>query len=628
MNATAGTYIYITRIIPALSVLALVTVIIFSFVIEPYGHSQNSSSQFNDPAAATSWQLALSAYTILLHFMSIAFPARVCWAMGDVIRHMKESASIKDSPKKRRGQTLKGDRGSTALQIPMFVIILPAYKEEITTLEETLRVLASHPRARQSYHIYLAMEEKEENSSLKASALIQSFQRAFYRMSYTVHPQNIPGEAQGKSSNESWAARHACKEYARDVHRNVVITTMDADTHLSPRYFSQIARRHVEDPEHNQTSIYVPPIVFDRNLHRVPLPVRTADLMWAGAGLSSLYAGSSVCIPTSVYSLPMTLVDRVGGWDTDPGAIGEDMHMYLKCFFALSGNLKVQLVQAAASQCDVSSDVPGLKGYLDGLNARYKQALRHMWGSLDTGYTVRKTIEMLDRHRRADLAKIGLSARAPKHFDDVIMAVQDAFFTACAPTWNAWSTKNGISKASTSTLADAKPADAPTLPMHKMNILTLYVRLFEAHFLPIHLAVILTTSSIFQFVVPGFMMPEALRLALNFAGWCRLAGWLLMLLFFHRYNQYHRLCVALRKDEMRKAGMLGEVSEHDGFTSQVFQVAGLLECGLFPLGGFIFGAIPALQAVVSHVFTDRLTYVVSLKPQFAMKQWRGEEVKS
>ncbi|KAI6907613.1 hypothetical protein D0869_12121 [Hortaea werneckii] len=626
MNTTSGTYVYITRIIPALSVLTLITLIVYSFVIEPYG--QNSSRRSHGPAAATSWQLALSAYTILLHFMTIAFPARVCWAMGDVIRHMKELASIKDSPKKRRGQILKGDRGCMTLQTPMFVIILPAYKEEITTLEETLRVLASHPRARQSYHIYLAMEEKEEKSDVKAATLIQSFQRAFYRMSFTVHPQNIPGEAQGKSSNESWAAKEACKEYPRDIQRNVVITTMDADTHLSPRYFLQIARKHIEDPEYNQTSIYVPPIVFDRNLHRVPLPVRTADLMWAGAGLSSLYAGSSVCIPTSVYSLPMTLVDRVGGWDTDPGAIGEDMHMYLKCFFALSGNLKVQLVQAAASQCDVSSDVPGLKGYLDGLNARYKQALRHMWGSLDTGYTVRKTIEMLDRHRRADLAKIGLPAKAPKHFDDVIMAVQDAFFTACAPTWNAWSTKNGIPKASTPTLADAKPADAPTLPMHKMNIITLYVRLFEAHFLPIHLAVILTTSSIFQFVVPGFMMPEVLRLALNFAGWCRLAGWLLMLLFFHRYNQYHRLCVALRKDEMRKAGMLGEVSEHDGFTSQVFQVAGLLECGLFPIGGFIFGAIPAIQAVMSHVFTDRLTYVVSLKPQFAMKQWRGQGVKS
>lgn len=151
MNTTGGTYVYMTRIIPALSVLALITLIVYSFVIEPYG--QNSSRRSHGPAAATSWQLALSAYTILLHFMSIAFPARVCWAMGDVIRHMKELASIKDSPKKRRGQILKGDRGCMTLQTPMFVIILPAYKEEITTLEETLRVLASHPRARQSYHV-------------------------------------------------------------------------------------------------------------------------------------------------------------------------------------------------------------------------------------------------------------------------------------------------------------------------------------------------------------------------------------------------------------------------------------------------------------------------------------------
>ena len=40
----------------------------------------------------------------------------------------------------------------------------------------------------------------------------------------------------------------------------------------------------------------------------------------------------------------MTLVESVGGWDTDPGSIGEDMHMYLKCFFHLSGNLQVQII--------------------------------------------------------------------------------------------------------------------------------------------------------------------------------------------------------------------------------------------------------------------------------------------
>lgn len=89
-----------------------------------------------------------------------------------------------------------------------------------------------------------------------------------------------------------------------------------------------------------------------------------------------------------------------------------------------------------------------------------------------------------------------------------------------------------------------------------------------------------------------------------------------MLLFFTLYEKYHRLCVGLRQEEMRRAGMLEGLSERDGFTLNVFPIGGLAEAALFPLGGFIFGALPALQAMLSHLFTDRLTYVVSLKPQF------------
>jgi len=346
--------------------------------------------------------------------------------------------------------------------------------------------------------------------------------------------------------------------------------------------------------------------------------------MWAGAGLSSLYAGSGVCIPTSVYSLSMTLVEHVGGWDTGPGAIGEDMHMYIKCFFALSGNIDVQIVYAAASQCNVSSDVKGFAGYIDGLNARYRQALRHMWGSLDTGFAVRQTVEMIERHRKANQARVDLPLSAPKYVCHATKVLQKRRLTACSSNWTAFYTSTGLHKSLTPKLADqSQPPPVSPKPIHITNLLTLYQRLFEAHFLPIHLVVILTTSSIFTFFYPGFLIPEVLHLALDFSGWCRLAGWLLMLCFFHRYDQYHRLCVGLRQEEMRKAGMLDDMTEHDGFSPHVWQVAGFWEAGLFPIGGFIFGAIPALQAVLSHLFTDKLTYVVSLKPQFALKRWRG-----
>ncbi|CAK4024836.1 hypothetical protein AC578_2731 [Lecanosticta acicola] len=595
----ATPYVWTTRCIPAFSICLVAVLLVFSFLINPYGKGEAG----NHHGEATIAQTILSVYTVLLHLLSIVFPARVCLSMAHVLKKTRETLQDLPSGRRPRVQSVQNEEKAVQVPVPLFAIILPAYKEEMATLEETLRVLASHTQARQSYHVYLAMEEKEEKAASKAAAICGTFEKSFYRMSYTVHPSNIPGEAQGKSSNEAWAAREIMEDYPDELTRqNTIITTMDADTHLSSRYFSQIARLHTEHAETNETTIYVPPLVFDRNLHHVPLFVRTADLMWAGAGISSLYESSTVCIPTSVYSLPMTLVEHVGGWDTGPGAIGEDMHMYLKCFFALSGNLTVQMVFAAASQCNVSSGRLGLLGWFEGLQARYKQALRHMWGAQDTGFSIREAVKMVKRHRVASKGQ------------------KDVPLSASNSNWTAFYTSTGLHKSLIPKLAENE--HAPPKPIHKMNVFTLFQRLFEAHFLPVHLAVILTTSSIYTLFYPSFLVPSFLKLALDISGFCRLIGFCTMLCFFYLYERYHRLCVGLREEEMRRAGMLEDMEEHDGFTPYVFQFAGLFEAATFPIGGFIFGAIPALQAVLSHLFTDRLTYVVSLKPQLVLRPWR------
>jgi hypothetical protein len=147
-------------------------------------------------------------------------------------------------------------------------------------------------------------------------------------------------------------------------------------------------------PETAPTTLYSAPIVFDRNAHLVPPIVRVADILWGAAGMSGLYAGSSIRPPTSVYSLPLGLADIVGGWDTDRGAIGEDLHMYLKCFLALNGNLTSRTVLAPVSQTNVSSGRKGVRGKYHDCRARYKQALRHMWGALDSGYALRQMVTM------------------------------------------------------------------------------------------------------------------------------------------------------------------------------------------------------------------------------------------
>jgi hypothetical protein len=187
--------------------------------------------------------------------------------------------------------------------------------------------------------------------------------------------------------------------------------------------------------------------------------------------------------------------------------------------------------------------------------------------------------------------------------------------------WTAFYTSTGLLESLIPKQADTERVASK--PVHKTNMFTLYHRLFEAHFLPTHLCLILTTSAIYTFCHPNFLVPKVLQWCLDFAGWCRLLGFCLMMGYFYLYARYHNLCLGLRQDEMKRAGLLEDMMDHDGFSTQVFQVAGIFEAALFPLGGFVFGAIPALQAVLSHLFTERLTYVVSLKPQLTTKRLAG-----
>lgn len=264
------------------------------------------------------------------------------------------------------------------------------------------------------------MEQGEEGSDMKASILMIEFEKYFRVIDCTIHPRNIVGEAQGKSSNLCWAARKFLNRNNEKMETqvDVILTVIDgkipllplqypgtsrikqfnncitADSHLSNKYFSSITGLHFAHPSTSSSTIYVPPIVFDRNSHLVPILVRMADLLWSGAGMSGHYETSTICPPTSVYSLPLTLVEKVGGWDADEGAIGEDLHMYIKCFFGLQGNLTTRTVLSAASQTNVHSNGRGIRGLYTDINARYRQALRHMWGALDSGYVIKSTMEM------------------------------------------------------------------------------------------------------------------------------------------------------------------------------------------------------------------------------------------
>ncbi|KAI0512458.1 glycosyl transferase family group 2-domain-containing protein [Xylaria bambusicola] len=574
------------------------------------------------------WTLIFAYYCLTIHILVSSFPLRSMWSIFDISRCLERTArskSLRDYKisHRRRGSftslsssetltsskelpspssTASSEAGDTETEfVPesetgvdrvIHAIIIPNYKEEMDTLRETLDVIASHPLARDTYDVYLAMEAREPNVEAKALAIINEFVKKFRSIDFTLHPPDIPGEAPGKGSNMAWAGRKLSEKYPLSVRKDVIITGIDADSHLSSNYFALLTSMHNAHPETATTTLYAAPIIFDRNAHEVPAIVRVADILWGAAGMSGLYRGSSIAPPTSVYSLPLQLVDRVGGWDCDSEAIGEDLHMYLKCFFALNGNLTVRTIHSPVSQSNVKGDGgEGVKRVYNDMDARYKQALRHMWGALDVGYAIRKFVELWQerKHTTRAFRPLHLALKHPNdsyiknHFDaDPEQPLESGIY----------------SEVTTETIKE---------PDWQRTFLLAH-RLFEAHFLPLHTTIMIVTSTLYMTVTEGGPDPHNVGWIFAICKVLRTVGLLECAFLLFLYERFHKIGATTREKEMQEAGLAkGMCFSHRSAKSN------FVDYLVFPLVGALYGSIPSAQAQLMHFFTNDLVYTVSKK---------------
>lgn len=231
------------------------------------------------------------------------------------------------------------------------------------------------------------MEEGEKGCEQKAEKLINLFSAKFFKIYFTVHPSGIPGEARGKSSNEAWATRYYAKNWmVPSENRFEIFTIMDADSHLSQKYFECMTFKYCTSTEEQQgRMLFAPTLIFDRNANKVPFVVRLADFCWS-IGLMSNFQ-LPVKFPCSVYSVAMLLAQKVDYWDAGPEAIGEDIHMALKCWTRTRMRLRFCPIYIPASCSNVQADT-----YMQTIKGRYDQSKRHLWGCLDFGYTIASLI--------------------------------------------------------------------------------------------------------------------------------------------------------------------------------------------------------------------------------------------
>jgi len=264
------------------------------------------------------------------------------------------------------------------------VVVVPNYREPIDILQRTLEGLALQQDAPNCLTVVLAMEERERDARAKAAALRSRFAGRFARFLITIHPHSLPGEVAGKGSNQAWAARQA-----RDVLRRegvslarVTLTSCDADAVLHPRYFETLSHLFASDPDRHQRFWHAP--VFDyNNIWRVPAPVRLMSTPACAARLGEISHPLSWPLPFSTYTLSFQLANQVGYWD--PAVIGEDWHMFLRCFYATGGRVSLQPIYLPTTVDAVDGE-----SWAQACSRYYRQQVRHAWGAQDVGYVLQQ----------------------------------------------------------------------------------------------------------------------------------------------------------------------------------------------------------------------------------------------
>src|ERR1700759_4549349 len=170
--------------------------------------------------------------------------------------------------------------------------------------------------------------------------------------------------------------------------------------------------------------------------------------------------------------------------------------------------MKIRPVASPASQCNVTTGKAGIRGWLANHSARYAQGLRHMWGCLDTGYALRQWCKITPKAKIQDESSPASEASSleseperPRHVEICLRLSQHALH-------------------------------GPKLRRFTWRNLILFSRLFEAHFLPIHLFLVLLASALYSALPYPITSCPSLAAAMDLTSYLRAAGFAAMTMYF------------------------------------------------------------------------------------------------
>ena len=263
------------------------------------------------------------------------------------------------------------------------IIIIPTYKEPVSTLERTLTALSEQTLPLKQLHIMISFEEREGPEAAVKAAQIKKMFPQFGSLWTTEHP-DIEGEVKGKSSNTAWGARHAKLELVdkRGINiEEITISSEDADALFHKSYFAAVSYYFLSEAKPFNV-IWQGAIAFYNNIWKVPAPIRVLASLFSVTQMYILMRQDRL-VNFSTYTTSLKHIHDIGYWDTD--VIPEDYRLFFKSYFAKKGDFEVKPIFLP-----IYADAAESHGFWSSMHNQYEQLKRWAWGVSDDAYIIKQ----------------------------------------------------------------------------------------------------------------------------------------------------------------------------------------------------------------------------------------------
>ena len=271
------------------------------------------------------------------------------------------------------------------------VVIMAAYNEGIEVIQPSVEAIKNSTFPNDHIIFVMAYEERGgEAIETVASEIGKKYKGVFKDILLIKHPADLPGEVVGKGPNLTYAG-HQVAEYVEKKRlpiENVIITSLDSDNHMAPKYLDSVAYEFITHPERQRLS-YQPVSLFTNNIWDAPAPTRVIAVS------NSFFNVITTMRPHALrnfasHSQPLQALKAMDFWSKR--TIVEDGHQYWRSLFFFNGDYSVLPIRIPIYQDAVVDET-----FWKTVKAQFIQVRRWYYGASDIAYVGSKLFVRRDK---------------------------------------------------------------------------------------------------------------------------------------------------------------------------------------------------------------------------------------